>query len=120
MFAKGVGINLNALARVPQETLLAKMVHLERDDFARGADVLGDDLVSEWRDLDGPVLGARAQSVGKAEQGTDDALGCFVQREALQALLVIEAALDEHLEEGDAESRLALDLFFDFSAAPGH
>ena len=115
MLAQGVGIDLNALAGVPQEALLPQMVHLERDDFARGADVLRNHLVGQRRNLDGAVLGAGAEPLGKTQQGADDALRGLVEREALQPLLVIEAALDQHLQQGDAEARLPLDLFLDFA-----
>ena len=60
------------------------------------------------------------EPVGEAQEGADDALGGFVEGEALQPLLVVQAALDEHLQQSDAEAGLPLDLFLDLAAAPGH
>src|SRR4051794_33062433 len=67
MFAKGVGIDLNALARVPEEALLAELVHLERHDFARRADVLRNDLMGERRNFHGAILGPGPQAISEAE-----------------------------------------------------
>jgi len=99
---------------------LPELVHLERYDFTRRADVLRDDLVRQWWNFHGAVFGARPEPLGKPEQRTHDALGGFVERETLQPLLVIEAALDEHLQERDAEPGLPLDLLLDLSRCPRH
>ena len=58
--------------------------------------------------------------VGKAKQGPNHALGGLVEGEALQAGLVIQPALDQHLQQSDAEFGLAFGLFLDFGGGPGH
>jgi hypothetical protein len=40
MLGQCLRVNLNGFVRVPQEALLAQLVHVECDDLARGADVL--------------------------------------------------------------------------------
>src|SRR5581483_11371451 len=66
------------------------------------------------------VVGASPHAFGKAQERPDEALRRLIEREALQAGLVLEAALDEHLDERDAEFRLALRLFLDFGGGPRH
>jgi len=120
MLAKRIRVDLNALPRIAQKTLLPQVIHLERDDLAGRADVLGNHLVRERRDLDGPVIGARSQPVGEAQKRAHYAFRGLIEGEALQPVLIIQPALDQHLQQRDAEARLAFDLFLDFLSRPGH
>ena len=58
--------------------------------------------------------------VGKAQQGANHALGGLIEGEALQAGLIVQPALDQHLHQSDAEFGLAFGLFLDFGGSPGH
>src|SRR5260370_457626 len=76
--------------------------------------------MSEGRDADVAILGGGTHPIGKAEEGADDTLGGFVEGEALQSSLIVQAALYEHLNQSDAQFGLALGLFLDFAGGPGH
>jgi len=54
------------------------------------------------------------------QQAAHETFRGLIQGEALQASLVFEAALHEHLDKRQAEFRLALRLFLDFLRGPRH
>ena len=60
------------------------------------------------------------EPVGEPQQGADHALRGLIEGEALQPLLVVESAFDQHLQQRDAEARLPFDLLLDLAAGPGH
>src|SRR5436305_14487530 len=103
VLTKGLRVYLYALARVSQQAFLPKVIHLERHDFARRADVLRNDLVSEWWDLDRSVFGASSEALGEAEKRANHAFRRLVEGETLEPLFVIEPAFDEHLQKRDAQ-----------------
>src|SRR5258708_6797461 len=96
---------------VSVQTLFSQIISFKGDNLTSCAHVLGQDLVSEGRDADAAILGAGTHPIGEAEQGANHALRGFVEGETLQASLVIQTALDEHLHQSDAEFGLALGLF---------
>ena len=74
----------------------------------------------QWRDVDGAVFGSCAQAFREPQQGADHALRSLIEGEALQPCLIIEPALDQHLQQRDPEFGLAFGLFLDLPAGPRH
>src|SRR5438270_10654568 len=72
-----VGKNIDAFARITHQPLLPKLIHMQRYDFPRRANVFGNGLLAQWRDANRAILGCLPQTLRESQQAANNPLAAF-------------------------------------------